>query len=76
MDFYEQILGPVKILKSCCQQGEGLTITSSFQKKIFFEEYNAVTFTMLYLKVLHDMVSQNSSINFSEAAIMSQKYMY
>ena len=41
------------------------------KKKKCFEEYNAVTFTMLYLKVLHDMVSQNPSINFSEAAIMS-----
>ena len=29
-----------------------------------FEEYDAVTFTMLYLKVLHDMVSQSSEINF------------
>ena len=34
-------------------------------------ENDAVTLTMLYLKVLHDMVSQNSQINFSDAAIMS-----
>ena len=36
-----------------------------------FCETDAVTFPMLYLKVIHDMVSQNSSINFSEVAIMS-----
>ena len=35
------------------------------------KEYNAVTLNMLYLKDFYDMVSQNSSINFSEAAIMS-----
>ena len=34
-------------------------------------EYDAVTLTMLYLKGLHDIVSQNSSINFPEAVIMS-----
>ena len=34
-------------------------------------EYDAGNFTMLYLKALHDMASQNSSINFSDAAIMS-----
>ena len=31
-------------------------------------EYDAVILTMLYLKVLHDLVPQNSSINFLEAA--------
>ena len=39
-------------------------------------EYDAVTLTMFYLKLLHHMISQNSSINFSDAAIMSWKYMY
>ena len=34
-------------------------------------EYDAVTLTMLYLKVLHDLVPQNSSINFLEAATIS-----
>ena len=29
-------------------------------KENVLEEYNAVTLTMLYLKVLNDMVSQNS----------------
>ena len=42
----------------------------AFKRKCF-GEYDFVTLTMLYLKVLHDMVSQNHSINFSEAAIMS-----
>ena len=45
-------------------------------KKICFEEYDGVTLAMLHFKVLHDMVSQNPKINLSEAAIMSQKYMY
>ena len=27
-------------------------------------EYDAATWTMVYLKVLHDMISQNSLINF------------
>ena len=31
---------------------------------------DAVALTMLYLKVPHGIVSQNSKINFSEAAIM------
>ena len=31
---------------------------------------DAVTLNMIYLKVLHDIVSQNSLIKFSEAAIM------
>ena len=35
-----------------------------------------VTLIVFYMKFLHDMVSQNSEINFSEVAIMSQKYMY
>ena len=38
--------------------------------------YDAVTLIMRYLKVLHVMVLQNSQIDFSDAAIMSQKYMY
>ena len=29
-------------------------------KENVFEEYDPITFTMLYLKVVHDMVSQNS----------------
>ena len=33
-------------------------------------EYDGVTLTMLYLKVLCDMVSQNFYIDFSDAAIM------
>ena len=37
--------------------------------------YGGVTLTILYLKVIHDMVSQNSYINFSDAAIRSYKYM-
>ena len=37
-------------------------------KRICFGKYDAVTLTMLYLKVLHDMASQ---INFSDAAITS-----
>ena len=40
-------------------------------KRKCFGKYDVVTLSMLYLKVLHDIVSQNSSINFSEAAIMS-----
>ena len=42
----------------------------AFKRKIF-GEYDVVTVIMLYLKVLHDVVSQNSYINFSEVAIMS-----
>ena len=60
--------------RSCCQQGKGLIIPQSFQKKCF-GEYNAFTSTMLYLKVLHNINSQNSQINFSEAVIMPYKYM-
>ena len=39
-------------------------------------EHDAVTLTMLYWKVLHDIILQNSQINFPEAAVMSWKYMY
>ena len=35
-----------------------------------FGYYDAVTLTMLYLKVLHDIVSQNAEINLSDATIM------
>ena len=35
-------------------------------KRKFFSEYDAVTLTMFYLKILHDIVSQNSSINFQK----------
>ena len=40
-------------------------------KEITLREYDVVTLTMFYWKVLHDMVSQNSWINFLEAPIMS-----
>ena len=36
-----------------------------------FEEHDGVILAMLYLKVLHDMVSQNPKINLSEGGIMS-----
>ena len=59
MEFYDKLLeeipGPVKSEESCCQQGQGL--------RKCFEEYDAVTLIMLYLKVLHDMVPKNSEIN-------------
>ena len=34
-------------------------------KRIYFGEYDAVTLTMSYLKVLHGMVPQYSHINLS-----------
>ena len=34
-------------------------------------EYESVTLTILYLEVLHDMVSKNCLVNFSKAAVMS-----
>ena len=45
-------------------------------KENVLSEYDAVTLTMIYLKVLPNMVSQNSEINFSNATIMPKKYMY
>ena len=42
-----------------------------FSKETFWQKYNTVTLTMAYLEVLHDMLSQSSYINFSDAAIMS-----
>ena len=41
-----------------------------YSKENVFGDYDAATLTMLYLKVLHDMVPQKSLIKFSEAAIM------
>ena len=61
MEFYgkfaDRFHDLLKVNEPCSQQGKGLIIT--FDRKCF-EEYDAVILTMLYLKVLHDMVSQNS----------------
>ena len=38
---------------------KGLTITYSFQKKMLSREYDVVTLTMLYLKVLHVLGSKS-----------------
>ena len=40
--------------------GQRASINLEPSKTNVFEENDAVTLTMLYLKVLHDMVSQNS----------------
>ena len=77
MEFYYKFVDrfcDIKTKDSCCQQVKGLAIAQSL-KKNYLWKYDAVTLTMLYVNV-HDMVSQSSSINFSDAAIMSQKYMY
>ena len=39
-------------------------------KENILGEYDGVAVTRLCLRVLHDMVSQNSEINFSDAAIL------
>ena len=41
-------------------------------KENVWGEYDAATLTMLYLKVLHDMVSPNYQIVFSNAAICTR----
>ena len=46
-----------RILLSARQRSNKLLRT--FKRKCFWE-YDAVTLTMIYLKILHDMVSQNS----------------
>ena len=65
MEFYDK--RPVKSKESYFQHG----IYLEPSEENVLGECDAVTLNMLYLKVLHDMVSQNSEINFSEAAIMS-----
>ena len=63
MVFYDKFgdrfknVSKVRILLSARQRSSNLRKTS---KENVLGDYNAVTLKMLYLKVLHDMVSQNS----------------
>ena len=58
-----------RILLSAKQSSNNYLELSKKKKKL--GEYDTVTLTMLYVKVRHDMVLQNSYINFLEAATMS-----
>ena len=74
MEFYDKFMDrfqDIKSKESCCQQGKRLAITYSLQKQIFGGVIWHCPLTMLYLKIFHDMCSQNSEIIFSDAAIMS-----
>ena len=70
--FYNKFVGRLqglsKILESARQRSNNYLELS---KENVFWEYDAVALTILYLKFFHDIVSQNSKINFGKAVIMS-----
>ena len=74
MAFYEKFLDRFQDLPKVKNPAVSKTklqkTVRSFKRKSF-GKYDVITLTMLYLKVIHEMVSQNSSINSSEAAIIS-----
>ena len=64
MEFYDKLVDRfqdlLKVKNSAVSKAKVKSLLKAFKS---FGEYDAVTVTMLYLKVLHDMVSQNSEIN-------------
>ena len=61
MEFYDELVDKSQdIPKAKNPAVSKAAITQSIQKKMFWGEYDAITLTMLYLKVLHDMVKQDS----------------
>ena len=59
----------LRILLSASERPNNYLLTA-FKIKCF-GQYDTVTLTIPYLKVLHHKISQNSAISFSEGAIMS-----
>ena len=55
MEFYDKLVDRFKDLSKVKNPAVG----KAFKRKCF-GEYDVATLTMFYLKVLHDMVSQNS----------------
>ena len=66
MDFHDKFVNRFQVLskESCCPQGEGLIIILRASKGKCFGKYDAVTLTMPYLNVLHDMAQLNSYVSF------------
>ena len=66
MEFYDKLVDRFqdmfKVKNSSVSKAKVKSLLKAFKRKCF-GKYDAVTVTMLYLKVLHDMVSQNSEIN-------------
>ena len=63
MAFYEKFLDRFqdlpKVKNPAASKAKVQQIVRFFKRK-YFGKYDVITLTMLYLKVLHDMVSQNS----------------
>ena len=63
MEFYDKFEDRLqdisKVKNPAVSKAKVKQLLRAFKRKCF-REYDAVTLTMLYLKVLHDMVSQNS----------------
>ena len=66
MEFYDKLVDRfqdmLKVKNSSVSKAKVKSLLKAFKRKCF-GKYDAVTVTMLYLKVLHEMVSQNSEIN-------------
>ena len=63
MEFYDKFEDRLqdisKVKNPAVSKAKVKQLLRAFKRKCF-PEYDAVTLTMLYLKVLHDMVLQNS----------------
>ena len=61
MEVYDKFVDRFQGLskESCFHQGEALISTKSAPVRKCVWEYDAIKFTMIYLKVLYDMVPQN-----------------
>ena len=63
MEFYDKFEDRLqdisKVKNPAVSKAKVKQLLRAFKRKCF-REYDAVTLTMLYLKVLHDMVLQNS----------------
>ena len=63
MEFYDKFVDRVhdlsKVKNPAVTKAKVQKLLRAFKRKCF-KEYDAVTLTMLYSKVVHDMVSQNS----------------
>ena len=70
MEFYDKLVERFQDLSKGLSKAKVEQLLRAFKRKYFGED-DAVSLIILYLKVLHDMVTQNCSISFSEAAVMS-----
>ena len=79
MELYDKLVDRFQKISKIKNPAVARQMTSNYLeplKENILGEYDAVIVITLYLRVLHDMVSQNSEINFSDAAILCLKYMY